>query len=531
MPGPAERELLARRAATATETARKPGQAAAAASGAVHAQAAGDEHVWSSFPPTGRSRSSAVFAPPLPASSERRGAIIGGQSQPASSLAQDQARPAAGGAPMPDRISGNLKEKGEYGTIYGWLQGQSVADEKGALFAFFDRLQPLQKMAAIRSMNGGTTRQPDLAKVKANMLTGIFTKNVDWDKFSQISRESTSVDMTNYNDDQARDYVSYAAIGSSALTGGTSGSATVSAGAGASGATSVAEALGPAAAGLSGIAAVSQIYNASQNYDDSLDTADKVQLLAGEATGGAADLARFSAGGVNSVRIFSGMAAQGAATVATGAGAVVGGAAYMVGGVAGYRASKRNEAKLSELEEEFNEREGEEGVEDLANAANLGGSTQGMNKTKSAMTAAKGALMVAGGVALIAAAASPVGPILIAAAAILGGVAAIIKFYKKHKRKETFVDKVLKIDEEMRKPANEGIERGKVRQAKIESYGFNTVAQCYAAMVTHLAEMLYKSGVIGNNKDSIAVIDSIGLKVDKKTKKPTKEMIAKKLHT
>ncbi|TNJ67020.1 hypothetical protein FE784_07420 [Paenibacillus hemerocallicola] len=424
------------------------------------------------------------------------------------------------------RTPGDLRNKGEYHTIYKWLKSEAERSGKTALFGYFDSLDPGQKMTAIRLM-ADNARYPDLSKVKETMITGFIRKSFDWNRFSEVSREANKTDTANYNADQARDYASYAAIGTSSAAGGTGGSAKISTELGARGALPVSTNVAPVAAGLSGLASVSQMYNASQNYDSSLSTADKAQLVVGEGGGGAADFARFAAGAADGPRAV----ASGAATAAAGVGAIVGGAAYMVGGVVGYREGRKNAAKLEQLERGFNEKAGDERAEKLGHAANLGASTQHMNKNKSAATAAKGALMVVGGAVMLAAAASPIGPMLIAAAAILGGIAAIIKFYKKSKRKEAFVDKVLGTEQETAKPENAGLGKEKVRQKLMESRGFNSVDQCYAQIVTDLAGMLFDGGVKGEDEECKQIVEAMGLKIDKKKQKPSKEMIAKKLHT
>ncbi|SFS58144.1 hypothetical protein [Paenibacillus sp. BC26] len=440
--------------------------------------------------------------------------------------------PAAAAAPAaftPPPIPANLRGKAGYSEVYGWLKEQATKEKKTTLFAYFDALTPEQKMSAIRAMNGGTKRFVDLDNVKKTMVKGLISKSVDWDKFSVISRDASKADTKNYNADTDKDYLGYAAIGTSASTGGAGGSATISAGLGAKDALPVAEGIGPAAGALSGLASISQIYNATDNYDESLSNTGKAQQIVGEGGAGAADLARFSAGTVNSVRTVADMGLNAGATVAAGAAGIIGGAAYMVSGVAGYRENKKNAKNLHEMEDKMKQASDTRAA-DLGHAANLGGSTQEMNKDKNKATAVKGALMVAGGAALLIAAASPAGPILIALAAILGGVAAIVKFYKKYKRKESFVDRVLKVDEAMKKPENEKIGKDTVRQQLIEEKGFNSVSQCYAQIVTDLAGMLFESGVRGDDADSRSIIESIGLRVDSAKQKPTKEMIAKKLH-
>lgn len=435
---------------------------------------------------------------------------------------------AAAAAPIAaaPKLGGDLRSMGEYYTIYKWLKAQAEKAGKTALFGFFDSLDPGQKMAAIRSM-AGNARSPDLDKVKETMITGFFSKSFDWNRFSELSREAKQSDTTNYNADQARDYASYSAIGTSSAAGGTSGSAKISSELGARGALPVATNAAPVAAGLSGAASISQMYNATQNYDSSLSTADKAQLVVGEGGGGAADFARFAAAAADGPREI----ASGAATMAAGVGAVVGGAAYLVSGVAGYREGRKNAAKLEGLESGFGERAGDARAEQLGHAAHLGASTQHLNKNKSAATAAKGAMMIAGGAVLLAAAASPIGPLLITAAAILGGIAAIIKFYKKSKRKEAFVDRVLGTEAEAAKPENAGLGKEKVRQRLMEVRGFNSVDQCYSQIVTDLAGMLFDGGVKGEDEECKQVLEAMGLKIDKKKQKPSKELIAKKLHT
>ncbi|MFH5181760.1 hypothetical protein ACHHV8_03525 [Paenibacillus sp. TAB 01] len=425
----------------------------------------------------------------------------------------------------------DLSHYHNYHTVYQWLKGRAETEKKSGLFSYFDELSAGEKMFAIKAMCN-QERVPSIQKVKETMLTGIFTKTLDWDKFSEISREAKAKNIRNYNADQTRDYASYTAIGTSAAAGGVSGSATISAGLGAGKALGVANSVAPAAGVLSGVASISQIYNASQNYDESLSAVDKAQLIGTEGSGGLADLTRFSAGTVNSVRTFGGMAANGAATAAAGAAGIVGGAAYLAGGVAGYIENGRNQKKLNALEEQFNTRAAaDQHQRELGLAAHLGGSTQAMNKSKSAATAAKGALMIAGGALLIAAAASPAGPILLAAAAIIGGIGALVKFYRKSKRKEAFVDKALQVNREMAKPEMAGAKREQVRQQLLEAQGFNSVDQCYAQLVTDLATMLYEGGVTGQDEECQSVIEGLGLKIDKAKKKPGKELIAKKLHT
>lgn len=472
----------------------------------------------------------------------RRNAVVDGApwEQPAAPLmappgnlrppaSAEPASPSVPSAALPSSLSDDLTERPNHKKVYVWLKEQAQRSKKTALFQFFDQLNPHQKKAAIDAICGGE-RVPSVEAAKSSLETGIFRKSVDWDRFSIIAREAHHIDVTDHNADTARDYAGYAAVGSAGLTSGVSGSASLSSTLGASGASGVASGVAPAAAGLGGLATLSQIYNASQDYDGGLSTLEKARLASAEAGGGIGDLARTAATGVNDVRGVAGMGVSGAATLAAGIGGVVGGAAYMVGGIAGFHAARKGAKNLAEIEARVNAQTGGEQADKLGLAAKLGGSTQEMNKSKSGATAVKGALMVAGGAVMLAAAASPIGPALLAAAAILGGIAAVVKFYKKQKRKEQFVDRILKVDEEMKKPENKNEDKAKVRQGLIEAHGFNSVGQCYKQMVTEMADMLYTSGVEGSDAESVGVIENIGLKVDPAKGKPTREMIAKKLN-
>lgn len=434
-------------------------------------------------------------------------------------------KPAAAKAETPKDLS-NFHN---YHSVYQWLQKEAKQAERESLFGFFDALSPKAKMHAIRLICGG---EADLGKAKSAMLKGLFSKSVDWDKFSEISRTAKEKDVKNYNKDQAHDYASYAAIASSGTASAVAGNASLSNSLGASRALGVAEGAAPAAGILSGISAVSQINNAAENYDSSLSTMGKAQVVAGEAGSGAADLTRFSAGSVNSVRALGGMAASGTATLAAGVAGVAGGAFYLGGGLAEYHERGKNKKALGSIKKDILAA----GVQDdrtksLVDAAELGASTQDINRSKSAATAAKGALMIAGGAVMIAAAASPIGPALLAAAAIVGGIGALIKFYRKSKRKAAWVDATLKVDEEMKKPENKEKNREQVRQELLGAHGYNSVDQCYAQIVTDLASMLYESGVEGEDEKSAAIIEGLGLKINKPARKPDKRLIAKKLHS
>lgn len=470
----------------------------------------------------GRARSNAVYSRPAEA-------VYGRASNMRPPVAVAAAAPAAPAPPLVIEIPGNLQGRGDYHAIYNWLNSEAQKSKKEPLFSFFDALSPRQKMAAIDIMAG--EKGASLSSIQSKMLTGLFSKSLDWDRFSVAAREAKSINTENYNKDTSGDYAGYTLTGSGVAASGVATSAKQSDLLfGASGAKPVAEGAAPVAAGLSGLSALAQVYGAASRYDSETASSAENQQAIADGAAGLSDAARSGADTANTIRTAAGMAVSGAATAVAGAGAIVGGAAYMVGGVRGYREANRNLQELSNVKERLQDREPSDLNEKLGQAADLGASTQDMRKTTSAATAAKGALMVAGGIALLVAAASPIGPILLAAAAVLGGIAAVVRLYRKQKRKESFVDKIMNIDEEMEKPEHEGLGRDKVRQKVIESKGFNGTSQCYAQIVTDLSMALYEAGVRGSDEESIAIIESIGLKVDTIKQTPSQEAIAKKLN-
>ncbi len=423
----------------------------------------------------------------------------------------------------------------EAGAITSWLKGEASKDKKDALFGYFDALGPMAKKIAINLFAGGTGTPPTLAKAKKH-ITGLLGRSVDWDKFSTIVRAVRSKNTKNYNEDKDRDYVTYASIGAAASVSASSAAATAVGetqsllGAANEGALGAVLDLGPASAGLSGITSGMQIYNATQNHDESLDTHDKAQNIGAEGGGGVADLARFGATGVVNTQKMLGTAVSSAATAAAGAASVAGGAAYLASGIAGTYKHNQRKNNLDQLEKDTKGTDG-----DLNLAANIGASTQKINRNKSAATAVKGAAMIIGGGLLLASAATPVGWLLLGVAGAIGGVAAIYKFYKKRTRKEEIVDRFLKVDEtveaQQKADPQAKVDKSKVRTELLQKNGFNSVAQCYAQIITDLSHTIFKKGVLESDEQYLTLIKNIGLKPDPAKRTPKPELIAKKLHT
>lgn len=429
---------------------------------------------------------------------------------------------------------GDAPASGVSQAIISWLRSEAAKDKKSHLFGFFDGLAPMEQKIAVNLFAGGKG-SPSLSKAKKH-ITGFTGRSVDWDKFSTLVRSAKGMNTKNYNEDTERDYATYITTAAAASVGASSAAAT-SVGetqgmldASNSSALSAVVDLGPYSAGLSGLTAGMQIYNAAKNHDESLDTHDKAQNIVSEGGGGAADLARFGATGVVNTQKFLGATVSTAATAAAGAAGVVGGAAYMVGGAAGVYKHNKRKNNLEGIEKAS---AGKDAPLNLA--ANIGASTQKINRNKSAGTALKGAAMVVGGGMLLASAATPIGWLLLGVAGAIGGIAAIYKFYKKRTRKEEIVDRLLEVDEKVAEleAAAPGQKQDKsaVRTRLMQQRGFNSVAQCYSQIITGLAHTIYKKGVLESDEQYIGLIKNIGLAVDSKKKTPKPELIAKKIHS
>lgn len=433
-----------------------------------------------------------------------------------------------------------LRNEG-YGDIYDWLTYKADKQGKLGLLSFFDELTVEQQKAAIMKM-AGTSDKPSKEKFAEAMSTRKnmgFKKTVDWDKFSVASREAKKLQTSDYNADKERHYAAYTAAGSSAALGAAGFSATLANQAGESGAAAAVTGMAPAAAGFSALSSATQVYNAYQNQEAALGTHDSAQNIVGEMGGGLADTTRFTAQSVETGRMLAGAAASSAATVVAGAAGVAGGAAYLASGIAGYFKHKQRKKELRKLAKKYEHKSddmvpldfGERGM--LEQAALLGADTQRLNRKKSAATAAKGAAMIAGG-ALLLAGAGPIGWVLLGAAGLIGGAAAIYKYWQKRSRKEEVVDRYLNVNNymmERNQNQEDKGQRGAARDTLMQQRGFNNVGQCYAHIVTELADSIYDNGVKQGKEDYENLITNIGLEISKDRKEPKPELIAKKLHT
>jgi hypothetical protein len=195
----------------------------------------------------------------------------------------------------------------------------------------------------------------------------------------------------------------------------------------------------------------------------------------------------------------------------------------------------------------------------VKSAAMQAASTQEMRKKVAGATVLKGALLVAGGVTLLVLATNPVGWILLGAGALVGGLAALWRFWQKRKRKKEVVIRELGVEEDFKKyeqkkkEANAGWSplRYKERQAAVaavkaenplhkkmvaKGYKKNDYAKFYADYIHDTAHILHMNGVVLGNNPGIEyqqmrqIVENMGLTVNPEAGTPTPEQIARALH-
>jgi hypothetical protein len=142
----------------------------------------------------------------------------------------------------------------------------------------------------------------------------------------------------------------------------------------------------------------------------------------------------------------------------------------------------------------------------------------------------------------------------LAGAAIIGGVAAFVKYNKKKKRKKEVAIRELGIEQERRAWKDKkhkveadtwyGTDARAAGMAQIgpdpldvalRQGGYANVGHFYADYITKTAEFLFEHGVQGDNPKAKAVVEGMGLKVNKnpdepQSSKPDVAKIAKSLH-
>lgn len=254
-------------------------------------------------------------------------------------------------------------------------------------------------------------------------------------------------------------------------------------------------------------------------------------------------------------------AMAGATLAVGGAGIATGAMDLLRGGYGLYKGKQRRDAlnqlaqPRSRQQEEAEEQRQEDAEEErIRRAALLAASTQQNRMDTGKANLVKGAAAVAGGALLLTSLTNPVGWGLLAGAAIIGGIAAFVKYMKRRKRKKEIAVRELGVEQERRDWKQKkkqvesdtwyGTDERARRMAQIgpdplqvalQEAGYINVGHFYADYTTKTAQFLFDHGVQGDNPKAKAVVEGMGLKVNKDPDDPQKSRpsvakIAKSLH-
>lgn len=173
-------------------------------------------------------------------------------------------------------------------------------------------------------------------------------------------------------------------------------------------------------------------------------------------------------------------------------------------------------------------------------------SKTGFERNTSAQNIVKGAALVAGGVLLLTLGASnPIGWIVLAGAAVLGGVLLLVNWWRKSREKQNLTDRLLETDKKLEaynsgKAKNQQMSKDKMRQQLLETNGFASVNSFYkeyiqlnAAYLNNILTQIDQNPALANETEgeaALGTVSNLGLKVDFTTHQiPTVEDIADKL--
>lgn len=304
--------------------------------------------------------------------------------------------------------------------------------------------------------------------------------------------------------------------------------------------------IGMAGSGLSAIQGTSDIINGSYTAPEVMERGLNVGAnLAGVAKSGAS-VAVSIANAVSQASPVGSALQLGASAAATTAGVVAGGIGIGIGGlnalsggvglvshvvharniqknIEAYKASGKTAQEINEFEQ-------------ISRVAMV---SEKMAAVSSGFKAAAGAGQIAGGIVTVASGATGVGAII---GGIISGVSSALPLIGKivnaiafRGRKKEAVDRFINLKRMVAKlKANEAtkdmkIDEDKVRLSFIQTLGYVSVDGMYDDLMWEFANLLYDHAVEGDDKDYIGLLSNIGLKVNKKSKKPAPAQIAKKL--
>jgi hypothetical protein len=313
-----------------------------------------------------------------------------------------------------------------------------------------------------------------------------------------------------------------------------------------------------AAGGIAGVAsgAMETVRGIQDMSNSSVTTGDRVVGGGGRTASGVASMVQQGGSAAYNIASITSGATSSAALTATavaGGGGVAMGAVDMARGAYGAYKGHQRQQQLNNIASS------EDAGDGVKSAAMQAASTQEMRKKVAGATVLKGALLVAGGVTLLVLATNPVGWLLLGAGALVGGLAALWRFWQKRKRKKAVAIRELGVEEDFKKyekkkeEANRGWSplRYKERQAavaaikaenplhkKMSAIGYkkNDYAKFYADYIHDTAQVLYMNGVVlGKSVGAVyrqmrQIVENMGLQVNPDAGTPTAEQIARALH-
>ncbi|HXU35491.1 MAG TPA: hypothetical protein VN937_03945, partial [Blastocatellia bacterium] len=257
----------------------------------------------------------------------------------------------------------------------------------------------------------------------------------------------------------------------------------------------------------SGAGAAASLIDAKKGYGEWRDKANigaQQRIGLGKAVSGTLSAAQQSA---TSAYHFGNLAQSGVAAtaqVATGGLGIATGAVDVLRGGYSLFKAKQNVERLNRLKAD------EDLHEDTRKAATQAASTQEMRKTSAKGTIAKGVLTAVGGGLLAASVATPIGWLLLAGGALIGGVVAIKKWWDKRTRKKEIAIRELGVEEE-RKEWEEDVKRVKSKywfwdetgkaerealgpdplERELKRFGFKDPGHFYSNYINYMANHLY----------------------------------------
>jgi hypothetical protein len=368
---------------------------------------------------------------------------------------------------------------------------------------------------------------------------------------------------TNFNEDTGQDYSEYIATGAGVASAGGGGatkfSQLVSPIVSSSSAAAESVNVFGAGGGIAGVAsgAMETVRGIQDMSNSSAATGDRVVGGGGRTASGVASMVQQGGSAAYNIASITQGATSSAALTATavaGGGAVAMGAVDMARGAYGAYKGHQRQQNLNNIASS------EDAGGGVKSAAMQAASTQEMRKKVAGATVLKGALLVAGGVTLLVLATNPVGWILLGAGALVGGLAALWRFWQKRKRKKEVAIRELGVEEDFKKyeqkkkDANAGWSplKYKERQAAVAavkaenplhkkmlamSYKKNDYAKFYADYIHDTAQILYMNGVVlGKSAGAMyrqmrQIVENMGLEVNPDAGTPTPEQIGKALNT